>query len=285
MKSTKTMSYNHRTAQSKASWETNFLSKINSGNSLLYLAAVKSNSYAKIDDSYYTEQNKPAILSTLDGIVTNPYNQRFHKVFETYLADAKRILDEKIQKSAPKPAQQQQQQAPGGIRAEESQDGQTKFKSNVQTYEGDQIRDILKNAYLIAEKDPKQLKFQWEGMRKQILALWSSIDPNERTEFNQDIRALDLKMNEQFSPQGGTMSARGTFFAYTIEQLEQMLMNAMRSRDANAANDAVAKIQILRNQDPQYMPYIETARRLNLEISKYNGRNIGTDAQKINTIK
>ena len=122
-------------------------------------------------------------------------------------------------------------------------------------------------------------------MRKQILALWPSIDPNERTEFNQDIRDLDLKMNEQFSPQGGTMSARGTFFAYTIEQLEQMLMNAIRLRDANAANEVVAKIQILRNQDPIYEPYKQVARRLNLEISEYNGSTIGTDARKINDIK
>ena len=71
MKSTRKPFYNHRIAQSKEKWETDFLSKINDANGLLYLAAKKSNSYGAIDDSYYTEENKPKILSTLDEIVNS----------------------------------------------------------------------------------------------------------------------------------------------------------------------------------------------------------------------
>ena len=100
MKSTRKIFYNHKTAQSKEKWETDFLSKINDANGLLYLAAKKSNSYGAIDDSYYTEENKPKILSTLDEIVNSPYNQRWHQKFATFLEAAKSKLDSKIKKPA-----------------------------------------------------------------------------------------------------------------------------------------------------------------------------------------
>ena len=101
MKSTRKIFYNHKTAQSKEKWETDFLSKINDANGLLFLAAKKSNSYGAIDDSYYTEENKSKILSTLDEIVNSPYNQRWHQKFASFLEQAKSILDSKIKKAAP----------------------------------------------------------------------------------------------------------------------------------------------------------------------------------------
>ena len=103
MKSTKTVIYNYRTAQSKEKWETDFLSKINDANGLLYLAAVKSNNYTPLpkDDSYYTEENKSKILSTLDGIVSNPYNKRWHQIFAKFVDEAKAILDRKTKSKTP----------------------------------------------------------------------------------------------------------------------------------------------------------------------------------------
>ena len=100
MKSTRKPFYNHRIAQSKEKWETEFLSKIDDANDLLYLAAVKSNGYSKIDNSYYTEDNKSKILSTLDDIVNNPYNKRHHSEFSALLEEAKSILDKKTKSTS-----------------------------------------------------------------------------------------------------------------------------------------------------------------------------------------
>ncbi len=290
MKTTTKITYNHKLAQSKESWETNFLSKINNANSLLYLAAIKSNNYAKIDDKYYTEENKPKILSTLDGIVSAPYNQRFHKVFETFLAEAKAKLDSKIaanasatQPTKQQPVQQQQQQP--GIAVSQTPDGKTKFTSSVRTYEGDQIRDIFAKAQLILDSDPQQFRQLWPGLRKQIVALWQYTDDNEKIEFNSQLRDFDLKINLMNNPQGGDTTSRGTFFAYRFEDLVPQLYNALRMNDVTQANDIVSKIQVLRDKDPRYEPYITESRKLNLDISRYNGRNIGTDAAKVNTIR
>ena len=104
MKSTKKIFYNHRIAQSKEKWETDFLSKIKSPENLLYLAAVKANKYTPLpkDDSFYTDQNKSSILSSLDGIVASQYNQRHHKDFLKWAAKAKEILEEKIEQQQKK---------------------------------------------------------------------------------------------------------------------------------------------------------------------------------------
>ena len=40
MKTTTKITYNHKLAQSKESWETDFLSKINDANLLLYLSSI-----------------------------------------------------------------------------------------------------------------------------------------------------------------------------------------------------------------------------------------------------
>ena len=85
--------------------------------------------------------------------------------------------------------------------------------------------------------------------------------------------------------QGGDTTSRGTFFAYRFEDLVPQLYNALRMNDITQANDVVSKIQVLRDKDPGYEPYITEGRKLNLVISRYNGRNIGTDAAKVNTIR
>ena len=105
MKSTKKIFYNHRIAQSKEKWETDFLSNIITANDLLYLAAVKSNGYTPLpkDDSYYTEENKQKILSTLEEVVSNPYNQRHHKNFADLKNKAIEILNQKTSKSSSTP--------------------------------------------------------------------------------------------------------------------------------------------------------------------------------------
>jgi hypothetical protein len=102
MKSTRKPFYNHRIAQSKEKWETDFLSKIEKANDLLYLAAVKSNGYTPLpkDDSYYTEENKQKILSTLEEVVSNPYNQRHHKNFADLKNQAIEILNQIVQFAA-----------------------------------------------------------------------------------------------------------------------------------------------------------------------------------------
>lgn len=296
MKSTKKITYNHRFAQSKESWETNFLSKINSGNSLLYLAALKSNNYAKPDDKYYTEENKPKILSTLDGIVNAPYNQRFHKVFETYLDAAKAKLDEIIARNASsaqntqprgqqqpqQPQVQQQTNANPGISVTEDAQGQTQFTSSVRTMDGDEIRDIFARAQLILDNDPQQFRQLWPNMRKQVVARWAYIDENEKNELNSQLRNFDLKINLMNNPQGGYTTSRGTFFAYRFEDLVPQLYTALRKNDVTQANDIISRIQVLRDKEPD--SYISESRKINSDISRFNASNTGTDATKVNRI-
>ena len=292
MKSTKKPFYNHRIAQSKEKWETDFLSKVTDANGLLYLAAVKSNGYAPINDSYYTEENKPKILSTLDEIVNNPYNQKYHKNFASLLEGAKSKLDSKIVKKPVQQTQQptqqptQQQKTNGGISAEDV-NGKTRFKSDIQTYEGDQIRDIIKKANLIAEKDPAQLKFQWPSMKKEIDALWQFIDPNEKIELTQDIRDINMKMNNQFNPQGGEMLSTGAFVAYTPERIATLLGEALANQDVAKANELIDNAQQLWNTGLSNMTRNDESNstfiRIRNGINQYN-RNFKNREKQVKTL-
>jgi hypothetical protein len=106
MKSSRKTIYNHRLAQSKDDWETNFVSKLDEvgkdvANNLLYLAATKlfgarQDSY----DNYYTENNRDRLISKINEIANNPYNVKNHPKFKDNIEAAIKKLDEKI-KSQP----------------------------------------------------------------------------------------------------------------------------------------------------------------------------------------
>lgn len=285
MKTTTKITYNHKLAQSKESWETNFLSKINDANLLLYLAAIKSNNYAKIDDKYYTEQNKPKILSTLDEIVSSPYNQKFHKVFETFLTEAKAKLVSKIAANATvpsgnvsntdtaKPSAQSPTTSNLGKLTVET-DG--KFKSTIQSYDGDEIRKLLEQAKTIAENKPESLKIEWIPILDKIKKHWPDLAPSEVTEFNQDVESLHIKYNEQFYPQGGKM-VNGKFFPYTIEELIETVEDSIDQKNTGKANDAVGRIKIIYSKNRRFQPDIDKLNKLNDKIREYNRKN--TDNQ------
>lgn len=285
MKTTTKITYNHKLAQSKESWETDFLSKINDANLLLYLAAIKSNNYAKIDDKYYTEENKQKILSTLDEIVSSPYNQKFHKVFETFLTGAKAKLDSKIAANATVPsgnvsatdtakpsAQSPTTSNPGKLTVET--DG--KFKSTIQSYDGDEIRKLLEQAKTIAENKPESLKNEWIPILDKIKKHWPYIEPSEVTEFNQDVESLHIKYNEQFYPQGGKL-VNGKFFPYTIEELIETVEDSIDQKNTSKANDAIGRIKMIYSKNRRFQPDIDKLNKLNDKIREYNRKN--TDNQ------
>ena len=285
MKTTTKITYNHKLAQSKESWETDFLSKINDANLLLYLAAIKSNNYAKIDDKYYTEENKQKILSTLDEIVSSPYNQKFHKVFETFLTGAKAKLDSKIAANATVPsgnvsatdtakpsAQSPTTSNPGKLTVET--DG--KFKSTIQSYDGDEIRKLLEQAKTIAENKPESLKNEWIPILDKIKKHLPNIEPSEVTEFNQDVESLHIKYNEQFYPQGGKM-VNGKFFPYTIEELIETVEDSIDQKNTSKANDAIGRIKMIYSKNRRFQPDIDKLNKLNDKIREYNRKN--TDNQ------
>lgn len=285
MKTTTKITYNHKLAQSKESWETDFLSKINDANLLLYLAAIKSNNYAKIDDKYYTEENKPKILSTLDEIVSSPYNQKFHKVFETFLTEAKAKLNSKIAANTTvpsgkvpttdtaKPSAQSPTTSNQGKLTVET-DG--KFKSTIQSYDGDEIRKLLEQAKTIAENKPESLKIEWIPILDKIKEHWPYIEPSEVTEFNQDVESLHIKYNEQFYPQGGKM-VNGKFFPYTIEELIETVEDSIDQKNTSKANDAIGRIKIIYSKNRRFQPDIDKLNKLNDKIREYNRKN--TDNQ------
>jgi hypothetical protein len=285
MKTTTKITYNHKLAQSQESWEANFLSKIDDANKLLFLAAIKSNNYDEIDDKYYTKENKQKILSTLDEIISSPYNQRFHKVFETFLAEAKAKLDSKIAgnntapsgdtstpSTAKTPAQSPSTSSPGKLTVET--DG--KFKSTVQSYDGDEIRKLLDQAKTIAKNKPESLKIEWIPILDKIKEHWPYIEPSEVTEFNQDLESLHIKYNEQFYPQGGKM-VNGKFFPYTIEELIETVEDSIFQKNTGKANDAVGRIKIIYSKNRRFQPDIDKLNKLNAKIREYNRKN--TDNQ------
>lgn len=285
MKTTTKITYNHKLAQSKDSWETDFLRKINNANGLLYLAAIKSNNYAKIDDKYYTKENKPKILSTLEEIVNSPYNQRFHKVFETFLTEAKVKLDSKIAANATvpsgnvsatdtaKPSAQSPTTSNQGKLTFET-DG--KFKSTIQSYDGDEIRKLLEQAKTIAENKPESLKIEWIPILDKIKKHLPNIEPSEVTEFNQDVESLHIKYNEQFYPQGGKL-VNGKFFPYTIEELIETVEDSIDQKNTSKANEAIGRINMIYSKNRRFQPDIDKLNKLNDKIREYNRKN--TDNQ------
>lgn len=296
MKSLKKITYNHRFAQSKESWETKFLSKINDANDLLYLAAVKSNNYTPLpqNNTYYTEENKPKILSNLDEIVKNPYNQRFHKVFNDFLEEAKRKLDSLIAKNSkpsvgsdsasakpgPTSSSTGNSSVPGRLTVEKSS-GESRFKSTVTSYDGDEIRQLIEQAKTIAKTDPKRLKTEWMPILDKINSHWPFIEPSEVTELNQDIESLHIKYNEQFYPQGGKL-VNGRFFPYTIDELILNVEDSIDKKEVGKANDAIERIKIIYNQNRRFKPDTDKLDKLNAKIRSFNLRN--TD-NKINEVQ
>jgi hypothetical protein len=239
MKSTRKIFYNHRIAQSKEKWETDFLSKINDANGLLYLAAVKSNNYTPLpkDDSYYTEENKPKILSTLDEIVNNPYNQRHHQKFATFLEEAKSKLDSKTKKPVQAPPAPVTQDPAKPVTPVNPQDSPGRSTAIDQVVTGNQpalgredlyniddfgvdakifIKDIINPLKNLAEKDKES--FKRDG-RKFILEasnkfndISSKFDDKERQTISTMINNLQAKYVAAFGEAGSYRAGKSFFY-------------------------------------------------------------------------
>lgn len=275
MKSTKKIFYNHRIAQSKEKWETDFLSKIITANDLLYLAAVKSNNYTPLpkDDSYYTKENRPKILSTLNDVVSNSYNQRNHKNFADLKNKAIELLNTKTNKSSTKnpsvtieetptesftndtgPSSEQKSDNSSGSPFGESEIGrfpktQSATFDSAQdnfTEEAKTILSQLDDIEKIADKNPDTFKRQWLELEKKINTQISEATSKSRINIKEtsDIKArlenLSNKWVRLFYPGGFDRSANGTIFPLDVRDAKASLLEQIHT---NKDSEQVIKLR------------------------------------------
>lgn len=307
MKSTRKTIYNHRIAQSKEKWETDFLSKIEKPNDLLYLAAVKSNNYTKTDDSYYTEGNKAKIISTLNEIVANSYNERWHENFANMKNAALEILDKKIiEQSSKNPSTsdstntsdtpssssdatpelaKDQNNSPFGQSAigqfPKTQSPTFDPVEDNFTEEAKTILDQLDDIDKIANQESDKFKRQWLELEKKINSQiniatnQNRINIKESSDIKARIENLNNKWASLFYPGGLSRSANGTIFPLDVRDakaslLEQILTNK-DSEQVTKLRDIFQKAFLDKRstRDEELSRFLK---ELNIAISRRNGR-------------
>lgn len=307
MKSTKNTIYNHRIAQSKEKWETDFLSKITTANDLLYLAAVKSNGYSPLpqDGSYYTEENKPKILSTLEEVVSNPYNQRHHKNFADLKNKAIEILNQKTSKSSSSPVSVTESPSEtDSYEQDYAKSDSTKNTYNNATYGDSEIggtpkiqspsfdqdadnftneaRTILSQLDDIEKisTDPDKFKRQWLDLEKKInsqlnlATRQNKINIKESSDIKARLENLSNKWASLFYPGGFKRLGNGTILPLDVKDATADLLEQINT---NPDSEQVTKLRDIfqkafldkkSTRDEELFSYLG---KLNFAISKRNG--------------
>jgi hypothetical protein len=304
MKSTRKPFYNHRIAQSKEKWETDFLSKIEKANDLLYLAAVKSNGYTPLpkDDSYYTEENKPKILSTLEEVVSNPYNQRHHKNFADLKNQAIEILNQKtrsspvtIIESPTKTDSYSEDYSKSNSNDSiynnsingDSEIGRTpkiqdpSFDPNADNFTSD-ARTILSQLDDIERisNDPEKFKRQWLDLEKtinnqlNIATRKNQINIKESSDIKARLENLSNKWVKLFYPGGFERLGNGTIIPLDVRDATADLLEQINT---NSDSEQVTKLRdifqkaFLDKKSTKSEELFGYLKELNFAISKRNG--------------
>ena len=148
-------------------------------------------------------------------------------------------------------------------------DGEQKVTSPVRTEAGDEIDDLLDTAEGL---DNNQLKRLWKNMLNRIDVLMRNpqIDDLEKVEFEQRIKDILLRYNLAFYPEGGQQLASGAFVVNTPEALARILRAALRVKDVEAANKAVDQLEIIFDNNSEFVPYQQIKAELKQIINRYN---------------
>jgi hypothetical protein len=304
MKSTRKPFYNHRIAQSKEKWETDFLSKIEKANDLLYLAAVKSNGYTPLpkDDSYYTEENKQKILSTLEEVVSNPYNQRHHKNFADLKNQAIEILNQKTRSSpvtiieSPTKTDSYSEDYSKSNSTDsiynnsingDSEIGRTpkiqdpSFDPNADNFTSD-ARTILSQLDDIERisNDPEKFKRQWLDLEKtinnqlNIATSKNQINIKESSDIKARLENLSNKWVKLFYPGGFARLGNGTIIPLDVRDATADLLEQINT---NSDSEQVTKLRdifqkaFLDKKSTKSEELFGYLKDLNFAISKRNG--------------
>ena len=254
------------------------IKNIEDANDLLYHAAKRALGLKEVNiDSYYTNENAQKIRNMINKIADSQYMNKHNSKLKKLRSEALEDLESKINKNN-KPSTSDptsktlESGAAGKMSVIKEPDGQSHLESPVKTKTGDDIRDLLDVA---EDLTPEYLKSLWTNIRKKIISLLndSEIDNLERIEFEDRIKAIDLRFNLAFHPEGGKQTASGAFFVYTPEDLAKILRAALKAKDIKKANDAIDKLKIIFEENSSFVPYQQFKTVLRQEIKQYNFRN------------
>jgi hypothetical protein len=257
-----------------------FVKKIKTGNDLLFFSAMqalgmKIGEYSKENESsYYTKDNHNKIQAEVNKISDSEYLNKINPLLSKLkqaaldkLFDKVGGLDVKLPSDAP--AEPEGTGMAGSMTTSTGPDGEQKVSSSVQTEAGNEVRRLLN----IAEGlDNNQLQRRWRDMLRNINILMRNpqIDNEEKIEFDQRIKDIILRYSLAFSPEGGEQLASGAFVVNTPEALARILRAALKANDVSTANDAVGKLKIIFEKNPNYRDYLILRTQLAQEINRYN---------------
>ena len=248
---------------------------IKNANDLVYHAAKRALGLKQSDvNEFYTSDNAPKIKSEIIKISDSDYMNKLNPKLRKLKQEAlNKLLDKTLLNIKPTP-QPELPEDPGAgtagpMTTTTGSDGEQKVTSPVRTEAGDEIDDLLDTAEGL---DNNQLKRLWKNMLNRIDVLMRNpqIDDLEKVEFEQRIKDILLRYNLAFYPEGGQQLASGAFVVNTPEALARILRAALRVKDVEAANKAVDQLEIIFDNNSEFVPYQQIKAELKQIINRYN---------------
>lgn len=248
---------------------------IKNANDLVYHAAKRALGLKQSDvNEFYTSDNAPKIKSEIIKISDSDYMNKLNPKLRKLKQEAlNKLLDKTLLNIKPT-LQPELPEDPGAgtagpMTTTTGSDGEQKVTSPVRTEAGDEIDDLLDTAEGL---DNNQLKRLWKNMLNRIDVLMRNpqIDDLEKVEFEQRIKDILLRYNLAFYPEGGQQLASGAFVVNTPEALARILRAALRVKDVEAANKAVDQLEIIFDNNSEFVPYQQIKAELKQIINRYN---------------
>jgi hypothetical protein len=294
MKSGNKVLYNHRIAQSKEKWETDFLSKIKNGNDLLYLAANKNFGWGKVNDSLYTADSRNSLISRLDEIINNPYNQRNHPDFAGLKDEAIAKLDAKIAANSSNDNSGRPGFEPprSTVRPDVvTGTSPTKAPENLVqqsdlSFDAQEIITMLDELSSLKDKSQDEFKRQYDERIKEISQIYRNNDKLTQTDkiaINAKFDNLRIDYMNIMYPEGHWEAGNSTFISdYRIaaDDAYSLLEDRGTKPDESIRNQIEKILNIYQkyhlNKNPRNSDVFQYFDKLNKSIANWNFRNSKT---------